>query len=107
MLLPIVPSLSYARSLRQPSRVIHHLSQLPFTVNQTSCLYIFCAAIGFRLFQTACRKPSHMSPGVFLDKPLLYINTGITRENPLGLDHQSGVIGGKARYIPCETGQQN
>lgn len=48
-----------------------------------------------------------MSPGVFLDKPLLYINTGITRENPLGLDHQSGVIGGKARYIPCETGQQN
>lgn len=44
---------------------------------------------------------------MFLDKPLLYINTGITRENPLGLDHQSGVIDGKARYIPCEMGQQN
>lgn len=42
-----------------------------------------------------------------MDETLLCINTGITRESPHSLDHQSGVIGGTARHIPCETGEQN
>lgn len=62
-----------------------------------------------RIYSISNGSPEDLSEELrmFLEKALLCINTGITRESPHGLEHQSGVIGGTVRNIPCETGQEN
>lgn len=55
-----------------------------------SCLCIPRTLCSHRIqpISTACRKPCHRSPRMFLDKPLVCVYTGITRERLLGVGPQ-------------------